>query len=129
MTVGLLLFPIILAAAPESELIKRLRTIELNDGGVRCVAISPDGNVVGGCGDRFVQLFDVKTGERLHRLEGHTRPVLSIAFTPDGQLVASSSADGTVRLWNVKTGQHIKTLAGRQRTPIACLAIAPDTGR
>ncbi|MFB2768435.1 WD40 repeat domain-containing protein [Pelatocladus sp. BLCC-F211] len=38
----------------------------------------------------------------------------SIAFSPDGQTIASSSRDGTVKLWDVKTGECLKTLKGEK---------------
>ena len=35
--------------------------------------------------------------------EGHTQGVSDIAWSPDGQYVASASDDGTIRLWNIET--------------------------
>ncbi|CAJ0920966.1 unnamed protein product, partial [Mesorhabditis belari] len=50
-----------------------------------------------------VKVWNVHTGECLHTLTGHTRPVDSLLFEPERDLVVSgSSDDGTIRVWDVQ---------------------------
>jgi hypothetical protein len=43
-------------------------------------------------------------------LTGHTGPVTSVAFSPNGRTMASASDDGTVKLWNPDHNTSLKTL-------------------
>jgi WD40 repeat protein len=51
-------------------------------------------------------------GAELQTLEGHYGSVSSVAFSPDGQLLASGSNDMTVKLWDPSTGELRQTLKG-----------------
>jgi eukaryotic-like serine/threonine-protein kinase len=51
--------------------------------------------------------------------------VLEVAFSRDGQLLATSSDDQTVRLWDPATGQHIRTLTGHTGW-VNAVAFSPD---
>ena len=50
----------------------------------------------------------------LHTLEGHTKDILSVAFSPDSMIVASGSSDGSVRLWEPRSGNLLGVLEGHK---------------
>ncbi|NDJ75771.1 MAG: hypothetical protein GYB65_05895 [Chloroflexi bacterium] len=59
-------------------------------------------------------------------LEGHTAPVLSIATTLGGQLLASGSMDGTARVWNLDTQEQVNVFAANpENEQISRVAFSP----
>lgn len=50
-----------------------------------------------------MKLWDVKTGECLKTLQGHTTG-LAITFSPNDQLLATGGYEQTIKLWQVSTG-------------------------
>ena len=45
-------------------------------------------------------------------LTGHSEPVLSVTYSPDGKHIASGSDDRTVKVWNAATGKTVRTVFG-----------------
>jgi WD40 repeat protein len=64
------------------------------------VAFSADGRLASGGVDGSVRVWDVERGQELLTLRGHTSFVTSLAFTPNGHQLVSSSDDGLVRVWD-----------------------------
>jgi WD40 repeat protein len=46
------------------------------------------------------------------RQPNHTTRAYSVAFSPDGKILASASWDGTIKLWETKSWRELRTLAG-----------------
>lgn len=71
---------------------------------------SPDSNLVLIGSYETVTLWDVRSKQKRHRLEGHRSWIHSAVFAPNSQSVATAGRDGTARLWNVKTGKELHRL-------------------
>ncbi|AUB39758.1 putative ATPase, archaeal AAA+ ATPase superfamily [Nostoc flagelliforme CCNUN1] len=59
-----------------------------------------------------------------NRLEGHADIVWGVAFSPDGQLLASGSRDQTVKIWR-PDGTLLQTLKGHTDA-VTCVSFSPD---
>ncbi|KAF3903656.1 Beta-TrCP [Arthrobotrys entomopaga] len=55
--------------------------------------------VTGGAGDTWVRVYDFDSGRELELNKGHHGPIWSASFSPDGNLYATGSEDGTIKLW------------------------------
>ncbi|MBA2307646.1 WD40 repeat domain-containing protein, partial [Candidatus Dependentiae bacterium] len=70
-------------------------------------------------------LWNTTSGEQMCKLQGHTGPITSVAFSPDDTTLLTGSADSTACLWDTKTGQQLHTLEGHTGS-ITSVAFSPD---
>ncbi|WPJ62804.1 hypothetical protein SMAC4_13599 [Sordaria macrospora] len=64
----------------------------------------------------------------LQTLEGHSQYVHSVAFSPDGQRLASGSWDKTIKIWDPASGSCLQTLEGHSKY-VDSVAFSPDGQR
>ncbi|CAL8242109.1 unnamed protein product [Merluccius merluccius] len=73
---------------------------------IHSASLHPEKDFVVAGGDDFkLYKYDYSTMEELESYKGHFGPVHSVRFSPDGELYASGSEDGTLRLWQTAVGK------------------------
>lgn len=79
------------------------------------VAFSPNGDILvisTGLWDRHKQQYLKKVSQVP---QSHTRKVVSVAFNPDGTMLATGSLDEKLKLWDIQTGQYLREFQGHNR--------------
>jgi eukaryotic-like serine/threonine-protein kinase len=100
------------------------------------VAFSPKGTYVAatageeypGSNELSTWVWEVKSGQTHCVIRGQTKPVNCLAFSPEEQLLATGSQDGTLTAWDLGTGQEVVTYRGHDRGVFA-VAYVPDGTR
>jgi len=64
----------------------------------------------------------------LKTLRGHTGPILSVAYSPDGQRIVTGSADHTAMVWDAASRKKLLTFRGHTK-PVKSVAFSPDGQR
>jgi WD40 repeat protein len=71
---------------------------------VSALAFSPNSKLlVGGWGNHEVRIWEVTSGQLLHRLKGHSSLVSAISFHPTKAIMATASQDAQIIFWDTKT--------------------------
>jgi RNA polymerase sigma factor (sigma-70 family) len=97
----------------------------MSQGAVQFLTCSPDGKILAAAERKALRLLDARTGEELRRLDESPAWIKSLAFTPDGKMLASAGAGGQVVLWDIETGAAVRRLSRKEGLAQA-VAFSPD---
>lgn len=94
---------------------KNLMTIGDEYDTVLSADIRPDQSQVAlGGPSRLLKIFATSTGQLQHKIKKHTDWVTAVAFSPNGQMLASADRNGGISIWDPDTAQELFTLAGHK---------------
>ncbi|XP_013411011.1 serine-threonine kinase receptor-associated protein-like [Lingula anatina] len=89
----------------DAQKLEKIREFE-HPGPINSASLHPDKAVFVCGGDNFIMYkYDYETGQEIESFKGHFGPVHCVQFSPDGELYASGSEDGTLRLWQTTVGK------------------------
>jgi WD40 repeat protein len=100
------------------------------------ITFSPDGSRVATVSPIYEMVpeeigvfeWDVATGEELRMFPVDTFSVYSVAYSPDGGLLAAGVQEGNTLIWDTASGELVRTLTGHTAL-VSRLAFSPDGKR
>jgi WD40 repeat protein len=85
----------------------------MRSGAVSMLALSADGTrAVSASRGATADVWDVRTGQILRTLEGHTKAIQAVQITSDGTRAVTAAGDRTLRVWDLDTGEAVHTFGG-----------------
>lgn len=104
---------------------ERIATVGNEVDQVLAADLSPDQTMVAlGGPNRLLKFFSTKDGKLVKSIKKHTDWVTAVAYSPDGQYVASADRAGGLTVWEAATGAESITLPGH-KSAINALAFLP----
>lgn len=92
---------------------------------IYALALSPTAPLLASTSGNTIRLWDLDALQPNRVLTGHLDIIPAIAFTPDGKVLMSGSADKAIAFWDVSTGRRISNLSQHSDTVLA-LAVSND---
>ena len=90
---------------------EKVATLETSNKQILSTAFSIDGKLACAGIDGMVNVFDMNTQQIVQKLEAHSLPVRSIAFSPEDDLLYTASDDRHCNVYDMKTGHLINSFS------------------
>ena len=122
---------VIVPAKPFKLTLGKTRTIYTNS--VASLAVSPIGDrvAVSFQSSPKIIIYNVLTGQKMLTYSAHLQPALGLAWSPDGQKIASGDERAQIYVWNAKTGHtyigyrtHIRGIENLSFNPSSKLLVS-----
>ncbi len=102
----------------------------LGKGWINEIAYSPDGTRLAVATSIGIWLYDVATYQEVYLRLAHMFPVMSVAFSPDGETLATGNKDDSIRLLDAETGEQELIISGfmpdGHNGDVTSVAFSPD---
>jgi Tol biopolymer transport system component len=99
-------------------------SLDGQQGWMTSISFHPDGSILASSSSGTLILWDLETGKALAPLP-EAREIHTVAFSPDGKVLAAGSADGYLQLWNLEKKGLIADL-DTNGDAIFSIAFSPD---
>ncbi|MFO0809333.1 MAG: serine/threonine-protein kinase, partial [Gemmataceae bacterium] len=102
----------------------------VHNGKLTDLAVDATGRlIVSASDDGIARLWDAAQMVAVGLPMKHASAINTVAFSPDGDRIATGCADGTTQVWNVRTGEPILARSIRQRGSVNVVVFSPDGTR
>lgn len=120
-----------LELAAEAQCPKLLCSLGDHFNPINAVRFSSTGRLATGSDDKLICIYELRGGQaktslgssdgpaienwrQTHALRGHSNSITDLSWSPEGDLIGSSSLDNSVAIWNAHTGRRVKVLQGHE---------------
>ncbi|GJF00355.1 WD40 repeat domain-containing protein [Phanerochaete sordida] len=94
---------------------------------IRQIGFSPDSqHIVSAARDKLALVWNVNTGDVVHRLEGHEQVVKFVLFSPNGTQIATRSSDSELRMWSASSGNLLYAITDLRSGYGGDILFSPD---
>ncbi len=95
---------------------------------INSLALSEDSNLIVTGHNNDIKIWSARVKRRIKTITAHNGRVIALAFSPDGQWLASAGADQEIKIWNWRSGELHQTFSGHTSI-VNALAFSKDSRR
>jgi WD40 repeat protein len=102
---------------------KKLSSDSLQTEAVNALAVSRDGRLLASASGKNIQIWNVTLGQVVQVLTDNAGDILTMEFSPDGHLLASTTSNEKGKLWDLRTRREVQSFVASM---FCRVAFSPD---